>query len=571
MEQETSGWPNCNQVLITNLAAAESRCAKLERQLDVTRRLLASQGSKETTKAADGQSKVVPEPAQSEKVKRLEQDYHRLTRTQSYNEMKIRQLEMKLQEEEHQRKLVQDKTSQLQSDLEANRILLQSVSPHLARRRSKEKPHPVKHLPERSSRTEPHYRLSLRDVPFVAGTSAGCSHSVRANVQSVLSLLKRHQPHLCNRRVLSTEAKNQETGSHKRSDASSPASPSAAGEEELSELLRALQEEMRLMSLEQDELMRQQEASVSEEERRGVQREQERLLYGFINTCLKSMVVETFGEETWLKLREEAGVQDSFLTYEVYEDDITMQLVADACKLLGVEPQVVLRQFGEYFFKFCKSSGYDHMLRTLGGNLCEFTENLDALHSFLSLSYKEMNAPSFRVERDPDGALLLHYYSDRRGLCQIVPGIIAAVAKDFFDSDVTMEVVDQLEELERTGKKEHVVFLVSEQPRARASKGPITETPRSPVARRDAEVTEMSTLFSLHLQAAQPEKTTVSKGRGNWEVIRGLVQLGKGKLLRDFQPVYPEALNVDLETFCNAFPFHIVFDEQVQQFRGTHV
>lgn len=28
------------------------------------------------------------------------------------------------------------------------------------------------------------------------------------------------------------------------------------------------------------------------------------------------------------------------------------------------------------------------MLRTLGGNLCEFTENLDALHSFLSLSYK---------------------------------------------------------------------------------------------------------------------------------------------------------------------------------------
>lgn len=33
--------------------------------------------------------------------------------------------------------------------------------------------------------------------------------------------------------------------------------------------------------------------------------------------------------------REEAGVQDSFLTYEVYKDDITMQLVVDACKLLG--------------------------------------------------------------------------------------------------------------------------------------------------------------------------------------------------------------------------------------------
>lgn len=71
-----------------------------------------------------------------------------------------------------------------------------------------------------------------------------------------------------------------------------------------------------------------------------------------------------------------------------------------------------------------------------------------------------------------------------------VIGIIAAVAKDFFNSDVTMEVVNQLEELERTGKKEHVVFLVSEQPRARASKGPITETPRSPVGRRNAEVSQ---------------------------------------------------------------------------------
>lgn len=64
-----------------------------------------------------------------------------------------------------------------------------------------------------------------------------------------------------------------------------------------------------------------------------------------------------------------------------------------------------------------------------------------------------------------------------------VEGIIGAVAKDFFNSDITMEVVDQLEELERTGKKEHVVFLVSEQPRA-----PITESPRSPAGRHEPEV-----------------------------------------------------------------------------------
>ncbi|XP_074498163.1 centrosomal protein of 57 kDa [Sebastes fasciatus] len=279
-EREISGQSNCNQVLITHLAAAESRCMKLERQLDHMRRMLRSakadrtsllkqQVSMETAKSADRQSDTVSEHAQLEKLERLEQEYLRLTRTQTNAEMKMRELEMKLQEEEHQRKLVQDKANQLQTGLETNRILLQSVSPRLSSRQSKEKKsNSKKSSPQQSSYTEPHYRLSLRDVPFVAGTSVGCSHSVRANVQSVLSLLKRHQPHLCNSRVLS--------GSRRNSDSSS--SSSSASEEELSELLQALHEELRLMSLEQDELTRQVEASVSDQERKELQMEQERLL-----------------------------------------------------------------------------------------------------------------------------------------------------------------------------------------------------------------------------------------------------------------------------------------------------
>lgn len=34
------------------------------------------------------------------------------------------------------------------------------------------------------------------------------------------------------------------------------------------------------------------------------------------------------------------------------------------------------------------------------------------------------------------------------------------MAKDFFDTDVAMSILDMNEEVERTGKKEHVVFLV---------------------------------------------------------------------------------------------------------------
>lgn len=47
-------------------------------------------------------------------------------------------------------------------------------------------------------------------------------------------------------------------------------------------------------------------------------------------------------------------------------------------------------------------------------------------------------------------------------MCPLAPGIIETVAKDFFDTEVTMDILDLNEEVERTGKKEHAVFLITQ-------------------------------------------------------------------------------------------------------------
>uniref|UniRef100_UPI0037E9A556 guanylate cyclase soluble subunit beta-2 n=1 Tax=Semicossyphus pulcher TaxID=241346 RepID=UPI0037E9A556 len=249
--------------------------------------------------------------------------------------------------------------------------------------------------------------------------------------------------------------------------------------------------------------------------------------YGFINSCLQSLVMEKFGQDTWDKLSSLPGVQETFMTYTVYDDILTVSLVQEACSLLDVSADVFLKLFGEHFFLFCKQAGYDTMLRTLGGSLMEFIGNLDALHSYLALSYQEMNAPSFRVEMTEDGKMLLHYYSDRKGLYHIVPGIIEAVAREFFDTEVTMEVLNQSEEDERTGKKEHVVFLVN-QTNDPSCLG--TET-------QDSTVTSTNNCREI---------TTV------------------GRLQCTFSPCYPNKLWIEEKAFCDAFPFHIVFDEQLK-------
>lgn len=146
--------------------------------------------------------------------------------------------------------------------------------------------------------------------------------------------------------------------------------------------------------------------------------------------------------------------------------------------------------------KMCRMA---EMLYMVG--LC-FTRPYRQVDECKDVLLQEMNAPSFRVEKNCDGTMLLHYYSDRSGLCHIVPGetesclswsfkppvfdmmviasvegtkttklssivilgIIGAVAWDFFNSQIDMKIVNQMEEVERTGKKEHVVFLISNNP-----------------------------------------------------------------------------------------------------------
>uniref|UniRef100_A0A4W4E9Y7 Centrosomal protein 57 n=1 Tax=Electrophorus electricus TaxID=8005 RepID=A0A4W4E9Y7_ELEEL len=276
LSRETSGQRHPRTKLVSQLAAAEAKCNLLEKQLDYMKKLVRNTESdrtavlkhqvcvrdSDTADALDVRLKL-------EKLDMLEQEYRRLTHTQNMAEVKIRELERKLQEEEHQRKLVQDRAAQLQTGLEANRILIQSVSP-CPPKTSKAKKRLV------SKVTKPHYRLSLGDVPFVAGMSTGASHSVRANVQHVLHLLKQHNRQLCNDRVLGNTPLASMGGPSEHHSSSSSSSSSCS--EELSDLLLALQDEFGHMSFEHQELAKQIQQCRSDRLRQDLEREMETLV-----------------------------------------------------------------------------------------------------------------------------------------------------------------------------------------------------------------------------------------------------------------------------------------------------
>uniref|UniRef100_A0A6I8PL88 Centrosomal protein of 57 kDa n=1 Tax=Ornithorhynchus anatinus TaxID=9258 RepID=A0A6I8PL88_ORNAN len=224
-----------NRELASQLSAAKTKCGLLEKQLDYMRNMIKHAEMERTTVlekqiSFERERQLDQTQVQNklEKLDHLEQEYIKLTTMQALAEKKMRELELKLQEEERERKLVQEKADE------------KSPSHFLV---------------------QPHYRLALGDMPFVAGKSTSPSHSVGANVQHVLHLMKHHSKALCNDRVVTDvllEKQLTTTGATRCSRVQRPpvSTASSASHEELAEVLEALQDEFGQMSFDHQQLAR---------------------------------------------------------------------------------------------------------------------------------------------------------------------------------------------------------------------------------------------------------------------------------------------------------------------------
>ena len=112
--------------------------------------------------------------------------------------------------------------------------------------------------------------------------------------------------------------------------------------------------------------------------------------------------------------------------------------------------------FGEQFLVWCKESGYAAVLQLLGRSLQDFLTNLDALHDHLSIIYPKMDAPSFRCTGE-GSEFNLHYYSSRDGLESIVKGIVKAVAREFYNVEVSMVLIKA-----KGNDEDHSCFRIKE-------------------------------------------------------------------------------------------------------------
>ncbi|OXB70160.1 UNVERIFIED_CONTAM: hypothetical protein H355_015730 [Colinus virginianus] len=251
------------------LNAAQSRCSLLEKQLDYMRKMFES---------AELENKMILEQqvkpfniltncqlhsglcfqthlqkeknqnqmelhAKLEKLEVLEKQCLKLTASQRIAEDKIKHLEEKLCKEEHQYKLMQDKVAQ--REFEINRILMSlNSSESEPKKRSRKKKSPKKKNPIMKETHLPHCHVKAGVLPFVAGKSVSSSHSLSANVQSVLHVMKHRNPRISSQRQIQNTS-----GISGQTTLSKLVSSTYTVTRRLSDLLLGIQDELSQMSL----------------------------------------------------------------------------------------------------------------------------------------------------------------------------------------------------------------------------------------------------------------------------------------------------------------------------------
>ncbi|XP_078062073.1 soluble guanylate cyclase 88E-like [Mustelus asterias] len=141
----------------------------------------------------------------------------------------------------------------------------------------------------------------------------------------------------------------------------------------------------------------------------------------------------------------------------MYNDNLILRMAKAAGQVLGKTHDELMYAFGVYMVKRIGNYGYERILKVLGRNVRDFINELDNLHEYFRFSFPKVQPPSFCVEEECETSLTLHYRSTRKGFTQFVKGQLSQVGRQFYNTDIEVEILTK----EETEKMTYVVYKMN--------------------------------------------------------------------------------------------------------------
>ncbi|XP_064635394.1 soluble guanylate cyclase 88E-like isoform X2 [Lineus longissimus] len=167
-------------------------------------------------------------------------------------------------------------------------------------------------------------------------------------------------------------------------------------------------------------------------------------MYGLLFEGMQFYVKKEYGDDAWEAVLRKADLSThTFSSHKTYNENLLPKIAEAAVEVLEVTKDEFMFQIGKCFVAFVGQYGYDGILKVLGRHLRDFLNGLDNLHEYLRFSYPKLKPPSFFCVNESKTGLTLHYRSKRKGYLTYVTGQIMQVAKQFYNTDLRIEIVNE--------------------------------------------------------------------------------------------------------------------------------
>jgi Haem-NO-binding len=152
---------------------------------------------------------------------------------------------------------------------------------------------------------------------------------------------------------------------------------------------------------------------------------------GTVVVCLHQLVEAKFGERTWMRILEAAGLDRETILMPLgdYDDEMVFALVGATCRVTGLTQQQAFDAYAEYWVTEYSKRNYTRYHQGCT-SAREFLQKLGHIHRSVTATIPNARPPEFRLEWLSDACLHLHYRS-QRGLIDLVTSMAKAVGKLF--------------------------------------------------------------------------------------------------------------------------------------------
>ncbi|MFN3747961.1 MAG: heme NO-binding domain-containing protein [Sphingorhabdus sp.] len=151
-----------------------------------------------------------------------------------------------------------------------------------------------------------------------------------------------------------------------------------------------------------------------------------------IHRGVRQMVIDQLGEDAWAAAEKKLGIGPTELvTGMVYEDSMTIEIIAEAAARLNLPVEDCLQEFGRYWVRFAERGSFGSFMDFTGQDLPSFIANLDRMHLAVATAMPKAQVPSFFLANQSPGRLEVEYRSVRTGLEKFVIGLLYGLMERF--------------------------------------------------------------------------------------------------------------------------------------------